>query len=101
MLMQPNGQTSTPASQQNPYDYILNPTTGPKRNLPFISGGGMLVKVLFKGITVSVNEEEAGLDLTQHGETGYVQGNGGKTRGVPAPLDRLHHLLGHNLPARV
>jgi Amt family ammonium transporter len=50
----------------------------------------MLVKVLFKGIAVSVNEEEAGLDLTQHGETGYVYGNGGAEvsfsggHGVPA-----------------
>ncbi|WP_395088738.1 ammonium transporter [Armatimonas sp.] len=37
----------------------------------------LILKVLFKGITVSANEEEAGLDLTQHGETGYVHANGG------------------------
>lgn len=37
----------------------------------------LLLKAVFKGIAVSVNEEEAGLDLTQHGETGYVHGGGG------------------------
>ncbi|WP_395142225.1 ammonium transporter [Armatimonas sp.] len=37
----------------------------------------LILKVLFKGIVVSGNEEEAGLDLTQHGETGYVHANGG------------------------
>ena len=37
----------------------------------------LILKPLFKGIAVSVNEEEAGLDLTQHGETGYVHGGGG------------------------
>jgi ammonium transporter, Amt family len=36
----------------------------------------LVLKVIFKGIVVSANEEEAGLDLTQHGETGYVHVNG-------------------------
>lgn len=37
----------------------------------------LVLKAIFKGIAVGVNEEEAGLDLTQHGETGYVHGGGG------------------------
>ncbi len=38
---------------------------------------GLILKVLFRGLAVSANEEEAGLDVTQHGETGYVAGGGG------------------------
>lgn len=34
----------------------------------------LILKGVFKGLAVSVNEEEAGLDLTQHGESGYVGG---------------------------
>ena len=37
----------------------------------------LILKVVCKGIAVNANEEEAGLDLTQHGETGYVHGGGG------------------------
>lgn len=46
---------------------------------------GLLLKALFRGLAVSVNEEEAGLDVTQHGETGYVAGGGGSlTAGIGA-----------------
>ena len=37
---------------------------------------GLLLKVLFKGLAVSANDEEAGLDLAMHGETGYVSTSG-------------------------
>lgn len=56
----------------------------------------MVLKVAFKGIAVTVNEEEAGLDITQHGETGYVHGNGGAEvtfsggHGAPAMAPALH-----------
>ena len=36
----------------------------------------LLLKVLFKGLTVSANEEEVGLDLAMHGEVGYVTSGG-------------------------
>ncbi|MGC4045336.1 MAG: ammonium transporter [Armatimonas sp.] len=42
---------------------------------------GLVLKVLFKGLAVSGNEEEAGLDLTQHDEVGYVQGGGAEPSG--------------------
>ncbi len=42
---------------------------------------GLILKVLFKGLAVGVNEEEAGLDLTQHDEVGYVQGGGAEPTG--------------------
>lgn len=42
---------------------------------------GLLLKLLFRGLAVSGNEEEAGLDLTQHGETGYVGGGGAVASG--------------------
>ena len=51
--------------------------------MALVLGGGvtallaLALKMMGKGIAVSVSEEEAGLDLTQHGETGYVYGNGG------------------------
>jgi ammonium transporter, Amt family len=56
----------------------------------------LLLKVIFKGIVVSGNEEEAGLDLTQHGETGYVYGSGGAEvtfsggHGAPTMASALH-----------
>ena len=43
-------------------------------------GGGvtailaLTMKALFKGLAVSANEEEVGLDLSQHGEVGFVGG---------------------------
>lgn len=37
---------------------------------------GLLLKVLFKGLAVSANDEEAGLDLSMHGEAGYVSTSG-------------------------
>ena len=50
----------------------------------------LILKAVFKGIAVSANEEEAGLDLTQHGESGYVGGGsdasgfaGGSHGGAP------------------
>jgi Amt family ammonium transporter len=42
---------------------------------------GLVLKALFKGLGVGVNEEEAGLDLTQHDEVGYVQGGGAEPTG--------------------
>jgi Amt family ammonium transporter len=35
---------------------------------------GFALKALMGGIAVTATEEEAGLDVTQHGETGYVHG---------------------------
>ena len=37
---------------------------------------GLLLKVLFKGLAVTANEEDAGLDLVMHGEAGYVSTGG-------------------------
>lgn len=70
--------------------------------IALVLGGGLtavialVLKVVFKGIAVGVNEEEAGLDLTQHGETGYVHGSGGAEvtfsggHGAPAMAPALH-----------
>jgi ammonium transporter, Amt family len=47
---------------------------------------GLLLKVAFKGLAVSGNDEEIGLDLTQHDEVGYVQNGGAESTGFGGGL---------------
>jgi len=62
---------------------------------------GLILKVLFRGLAVTGNEEEAGLDLTQHGETGYVSVGGGAALAMgghspaPAPAPALKTETAH------
>ncbi len=52
--MQPNGQAPAPAPQQNPYDYLLNPPTAPRKQRPLFSGGNKVVKVVFVAVVLVV-----------------------------------------------
>ncbi len=47
---------------------------------------GLALKVIFKGLAVSGNDEEIGLDLTQHDEVGYVQNGGAEATGFGGGL---------------